>query len=317
MHWLSSIHTWQGLLAALLLAPSPAFMVKHGDFKTCAQSGFCKRQQSFAQSRDGNTISWTYTVDPKTLRLGSASDSLLSATIKGQPAGTQNHDVLFSMELRAFTGGMRLLVKELNPLRPVYEGTAEYTLEHETAASFKPVKLVQDALKSTDAAPVYSFGNGNTLKLTLSPFSLEWTQGETPVLTFNERGYLYYEHAQAKAVPEPVLVKEGGDGAEAPPPPVKTYNETVAKVQLPDYLQADLWDESFGGKTDSKPFGKFARPLLERNSNAFMQDLRPWDWIFHFRDRTTCTGFQSMPLISLSKRRGTLFLIAYASTEKI
>jgi alpha 1,3-glucosidase len=231
-------------------------MVKHGDFKTCAQSGFCKRQQSFAQSRDGNAVPWTYTVDSKSLNIGSVSNSLLSGTIKGQPA--LGKDVLFSMEMRAFEGGMRLVVKELNPLRPVYEGTAEYTLSSDSASTLQPVSLVQDASKSTDAAPVYAFGNGNTVKLNLSPFSLEWSRGETPVLTFNERGYLYYEHARAKAGPEPVLVTEGsGDGSAQPPPPVETFNETLAKVQEPEYLQADLWDESFGGKTDSKPFGKF------------------------------------------------------------
>ncbi len=44
-------------------------------------------------------------------------------------------------------------------------------------------------------------------------------------------------------------------------PALKTLNETLESLkeaQLPDYLKGNLWEESFAGKSYSKPFGKEA-----------------------------------------------------------
>lgn len=47
-------------------------MVKHGNFKTCEQSGFCKRNRAYADNVAtlGNTWASPYTLDPNSVMIG-------------------------------------------------------------------------------------------------------------------------------------------------------------------------------------------------------------------------------------------------------
>ncbi|KAH0150207.1 hypothetical protein KCU67_g3479, partial [Aureobasidium melanogenum] len=68
------------LVAALCCLFSPAVSVKHENFKTCDQSGFCKRNRAYADSAASLSSSWTspYALDSASITF---SNGQLSGTI--------------------------------------------------------------------------------------------------------------------------------------------------------------------------------------------------------------------------------------------
>jgi hypothetical protein len=75
-----------------------------------------------------------------------------------------------------------------------------------------------------------------------------------PDMSFNEKGYLHYERQRKKE-------EDPGDGVEedaALPEGAPELTDAEKELrQLKRDLRKDMWEESFGGKRDSKPFGKF------------------------------------------------------------
>src|SRR4051794_27080310 len=75
------------LLLTLLSAFTPATTVKHENFKTCSQSGFCRRNRDFADKAAAAGSGWIspYELDDKSLSLekGGRIVGTVHKTVKG------------------------------------------------------------------------------------------------------------------------------------------------------------------------------------------------------------------------------------------
>ncbi|KAI9850961.1 MAG: hypothetical protein M1838_004746 [Thelocarpon superellum] len=231
------------------LSHSP-FTVKHENFKTCNQSGFCKRNRAYADAAGALGSSWEapYSLAPDSVQLenGQLTGIISKTVIPGNElvrlpvtvallqSGTVRVTVdeerrqKGEIELRhgsqarkeryneaakwAIVGGL-----ELDPAAKLGEQTATYTVVH-----YGPDQSYEAVIRH-------------------KPFGVDFKRDGKVHVVFNERNLLNVEHWRAKAEPE---IKEGDAATEG--------GETKPADNESD---ATLWEESFGGNTDTKPRG--------------------------------------------------------------
>ncbi|KAF2826977.1 hypothetical protein CC86DRAFT_350180 [Ophiobolus disseminans] len=254
--WTAVLLLW----AALCCLFVPAVTVKHENFKTCDQSGFCKRNRAFADQV-------------------SAASSYTSPYAIVAPSVTFKKGQLEAIVLKTVKeSGERVPL----PLTITFleSGVARVTLDEEKRAKGQ-VELRHDSkarkeryneagqwalvgglhpaegaalVETTDAGytkVVYGKGGSHQAIIRHSPFSIEFQRdGETQV-RFNERGFMNMEHWRAK-VEKPVEEKKEGEEE-------KKEEEKSEEPQGED--ESTWWEETFGGNTDSKPRGPEAVAL--------------------------------------------------------
>ncbi|KAJ3044472.1 hypothetical protein HDV00_001899 [Rhizophlyctis rosea] len=222
-------------------------MVKQQDFKTCNQSGFCRRHRAYADLADITTNH----VSPYELVPGSVKVD--------EHKGLVTADLIDSVSKVPFTFSIaffekntaRVQIKEAKPPKPRYHEAAEFAIEK--LPYYVPVK---DA-SSTDDEVTVTFGDDkqNRLVLHKKPFQFEFSVNGVPAVSFNERGYLYYEHQRAKEDP-PALEKQEAAAEDVPADHEQNLSDHEEEVKrLKEELEKDLWQETFNGKTDTKPHG--------------------------------------------------------------
>ncbi|RKO90353.1 glycosyl hydrolases family 31-domain-containing protein [Blyttiomyces helicus] len=203
-------------------------MVKHADFKRCDQSGFCRRQRAYADLADKlPNFRSPYLVSTRSVSVD-------------ESAGIVTAQILNLAENKAFNlevslldhNSARVRIREAEPLKPRYEAP----LSDLVIASSG---LAPDAAPEAAEAVSVSWGP-NTFTIHADPFAFELAVDGIPAITFNGRNYFNFEHTRAKAA-EPAVVEH-----DAAP---------EAAARLRDELKKDLWEESFNGKSDSKPNG--------------------------------------------------------------
>ncbi|KAF2096180.1 alpha glucosidase II [Rhizodiscina lignyota] len=249
MHRTGLSQRWAAVFLFLSLLCSlftPALMVKHENFKTCDQSGFCKRNRAYADSASAASSSWRspYDLDSSSIIF---KDGKLSGTII-KTVSTTGEKVRLPLTVNFLESGTaRVVVDEEKRQK------GDIVLRHESKAKKERYNeaekwAIVGGLELSKGAAVVSSEAGYTnvkygpqssheAVVRHSPFGIEFKRdGETQV-QFNGRGLLNMEHWRAKVEkPEP---KEG----EEPPPEPEGEDEST------------WWDESFGGNTDSKPRG--------------------------------------------------------------
>jgi mannosyl-oligosaccharide alpha-1,3-glucosidase len=219
-------------------------MVKHENFKTCAQSGFCARNRAYADLATSQASSWAspYRLTPESI-----------AFKNGRLEGT----ILKTTDNNGETVRLPLVVTFLS------SGTARITIDEEKRQkgdielrhSSKARKeryneaaawaIVGDLDVSTTAilseqkeegATRVLYGPSNKFEAVIrhQPFSMEFNRDEETQVKFNDRGFLNLEHWRPK-----IERKEG---------------EEEIKVEGTGD-ESTWWEESFGGNTDSKPRG--------------------------------------------------------------
>ncbi|KAI9350705.1 glycosyl hydrolases family 31-domain-containing protein [Obelidium mucronatum] len=226
------------LLALLLVALGTAAVKRH-DFKTCAQSGFCTRQRAFGHvSEHQETPPETYSLLASTLAVAGDQRSV-EATVRADASLA-----LFALRIDAAAGGgLRVRLREAGGDAFDLGGVAGLALAAEanaTAAAFARVGA---------GGRVLELANQNTLHIDAAPFALRVVARSGAVLAvFNERGFLNCEHRRAKVDESAASTGEAAADADL------SEDEKRLK-QWKEDLNKDKWEESFGGKTDSKPKG--------------------------------------------------------------
>lgn len=198
-------------LATLVVA------VDRSKFRTCSQTGFCKRCRAVQPGVS------TYQVEPSTKHIsGTGLQVLLTDTATG---------VKYKLELLGQVDTtFRLRMTEAYPLKPRFEVPLVLVSEPELAAV---TVITQDKDSIT-----LGLGDSKAV-LTYNPLRVDFFSGEKLMLSTNARGMAKYEHYRyKKGSPEAV---QGGD-------------EDLNEVEE----EPDMWEESFGGHTDSKPNGPSA-----------------------------------------------------------
>ncbi|KZF20312.1 glycoside hydrolase family 31 protein [Xylona heveae TC161] len=231
-------------LLTLFLLIQPAEMVKHESFKTCDQSGFCKRNRAYADNAVTQS-SWEspYALDPQSIVF---SKSQLHGVVLKSIAGS-NEPVRLPLTITFLeSGAARVTVDEEKRQK------GEIELRHNSKAKKERYNeaaswAVVGGLKSSTTAALSSQQDNGFTKVEYgptkgfeavirhAPFSVDFKRDAETQVQFNDRGLLNVEHWRPKVDKEP---KEGEEANKEPVEDESTW-----------------WEETFGGNTDSKPRG--------------------------------------------------------------
>ncbi|KAJ8707977.1 hypothetical protein PYW08_010343 [Mythimna loreyi] len=215
-----------GLLLVAALALSGSYAVDKNNFKTCDQSGFCKRLRGFKPEKS------QYTLNLDTVLV---HGNVLSAEVNTVDTSTPQRTVLWHYALRLSAlvdGTFRVEIDEADPLYPRYR--TQLALKEEPKAD--GLKL----LSNENGKLTLANTQGQKVIITAEPLLLEFVNaaGEVAVV-LNDNGQLVVEPLRVK--------KERIDDDEA----------NVVDVQE----EEGTWGENFKSHHDSKPRGNEAVSL--------------------------------------------------------
>ncbi|XP_037083807.1 neutral alpha-glucosidase AB-like [Pollicipes pollicipes] len=209
--------------------------VDRGNFKTCDQSSFCKRNRALTSG------SSPYLVAADSVRVSGAE-----ATARLQD-GHAPAAVPLRLQLTALQdSSLRLRVVEEAPLRPRY--SPQYALQGEpNTQSLTVVEQLDDRLH-------LKFGADSELVMLYKPFQLQVAQAGKTVITVNSDGLFNFEHYRTK--PEPKEAPAPVD-VEAEPANDGEHQEQEHEppADEPAEDESGMWEEHFKTHRDSKPNG--------------------------------------------------------------
>ncbi|CAI7575718.1 unnamed protein product [Penicillium discolor] len=231
---------WAMLLSLVILLGCivvPGLAVKHKDFKTCDQSGFCKRNRAYADNASSQGTSWSspYELDPATIHF---KDGILTGVIS--KTTTANEKVRLPLTVSFLeSGAARIVVDEEKRMKGDIEmrhGSQANKKRYDETEKWAIVGGLEVSKSATLNAQTETgftnilYGPDDKFQAIVrhAPFGVEFQRdGETHV-QLNHQGFLNLEHWRPKV--------DGKDGES-------------------DEDEGTWWEETFGGNTDSKPRG--------------------------------------------------------------
>lgn len=229
--------------------------VKLENFKTCDQSGFCKRNRAFADHAAAQGKSWTspYTLSPSTVKIhtGFITATLLKALGEGEQPAQFDLTVNFQEN-----GVARVIIDEAKrkkgdiELRHGSQARKERYNEVSSWALIGTPKLdssIKAESSADDTLVKYGPNNAYSAVIKYSPFGINFLRDEEVHVKLNGQGFLNLEHWRPKIEKEKPVEEEKKEGEEVkePEPTLEEAGED----------ESTWWDEVFGGNTDSKPKG--------------------------------------------------------------
>lgn len=208
------------LTLLLLISLYAVQSVDRSKFKSCSQSGFCKRCRAVQPGLS------QYEVDEATLHTTHTSlDTLVT---------NQKNGVKFKLSIIGQADNtFRLKINEAYPLKPRFEVPLVLVTEPDPAAI---TVISRDSDKI-----VLGLGEASKCILHYKPLRVDFYSGDKLVLSTNARGMMKFEHLRNKNG-----AAEAGEGGEV-------------LEEAED--EPDMWQESYGGHTDSKPNGPTAMAM--------------------------------------------------------
>lgn len=221
------------LFVSFLSIIDVAKTVKHENFKTCSQSGFCKRNRALADRASAAGASWTspYKLNEATVSL---KDGVLTGTILKSISETESVELPLTFSFLD-SGVARVTIDEAvrqkGEIQLRHDSKAKKERYNETAkwALVGGENYHKEAIvKTEEGVTTVAYGPpGCQAQITHKPFSVRFIRDGEVHVVLNERNLMNVEHWRAKIE---------GEGE-------KSENEKTN------------WDETFGGNTDSKPRG--------------------------------------------------------------
>ncbi|XP_064293516.1 neutral alpha-glucosidase AB isoform X2 [Phalacrocorax carbo] len=230
------------LWAALCLGA--ALAVDRSNFKTCEQSGFCRRQRGLQPGRS------PYRALLESLQLGpdAATLHLVNEATK----------VPLLLEVWGLQGNTtRIRIKELNPLRPRFEVPDVLVAE-------PPTERLEVTGRDEGSLELSLGPTGHRLLVTEKPFRMDLLQGRELLCSINARGLLFFEHLRRRRdsetpgepAAEEGAAAEGGEGpAAAATEDAGDRSEKPTEATAEAAEEPGSWEETFKTHTDSKPNG--------------------------------------------------------------
>jgi mannosyl-oligosaccharide alpha-1,3-glucosidase len=217
---------------------SQSLAVKHNDFKTCSQSGFCRRGRALAE-RPNMTPKWKspYSIDASSVSVSSGQASF-TAGIKS----SLYPDIKFGLDVRVQEDGVvRVRMDEIDGLRKRYDEAAGWALIAEPAISHD----ISWTVGKKDVRATYGLKKDIEVVVEFQPLRVVLKRGGKEQVVVNGRGLLHMEHFRTKSD-----AKEVAEGSESQEP---------IQVNSRAWFEGDSdhgwWEESFGSHKDSKPKG--------------------------------------------------------------
>jgi alpha 1,3-glucosidase len=237
-----------GLLS--FIAVPYSFALKANDFKTCSQSGFCRRGRALsARAREANSA-WKspYSVDASSITI-SSDQATFTAGVKS----SLYPDIKFGLELRVHDDGVvRVRMDEVGGLRKRYDEAASWALTSEPSIS----KEIKWTAGKKDVRVAYGAKKENEVVVAFQPLRVSLLRNGKVQVVLNGQGLLHMEHFRTKP-PEATNTQEP---ASQESEEVSSDAQVVMKVDNPRAWfegdkEDDWWEETFSTWTDSKPKG--------------------------------------------------------------
>ncbi|GHJ85091.1 hypothetical protein NliqN6_1493 [Naganishia liquefaciens] len=334
---------WRWPLAFLLVlitVVSTTHAAKHGDFKTCSQSSFCRRLRSLSERAQASGFHSPY----------SLGDGYLSdAAQQGGASWTFSldtelyPDIHFALTVDFLSKGdgiARLRVDEVGSKLPWkrYNEAAKWALVDPEPAltAVGNVKKV-----SSKGQTRFTYGVNSDLELIVdhAPFKVTFRRSGEDIMYINERNLFHMEHFRSKA--ETPAQVDGGDAAAVSEQQV--FSATSGKKDTtwfegePD---AELWEERFSKWTDSKPKGpeafsvdisfpgvehifglaEHASPLSlpSTDGGRYTEPYRLWNVdIFEYEHDSTMALYGAIPLVHAQNTKHSVGLLSLVASETL
>ena len=212
-------------VGVVLAMASTVFGMKKDDFKTCSQSGFCKRNRAYA---DMVTNSATKFESPYTLLLNTVEydKSHVYADIENTDS-----NILLTLDLYVLDDNTaRVRVNEKQPIKPRYDEHTKYTLVDE------PLSKEAESVTSNNEGVTVVIDATRKIVIQSHPVRIDFIVNDSPVISLNDRGLFNFEHLRLKEDHKPKMIQEEDGEKEAP-------------------WESDMWEETFKTWTDPKPNG--------------------------------------------------------------
>ncbi|KAI4180650.1 MAG: hypothetical protein L6R41_007093 [Letrouitia leprolyta] len=297
-----------------------AASVKHENFKTCEQSGFCKRSRAFADKATASGSSWVspYSLDSSSIKV--KNGQLTSVLLKSLGSGKDIVRLPLSIHFLE-SGVARITLDEEKRQK------GEIELRHGSPARKERYNGVQDwvivgglqidhgiSSSTENKETTVTYGPNKNFKAIIkhSPFSIDFLRDGETQIKFNSKGWLNMEHWRPKIDRE-----ESKEGEAAPLEPTED--------------ESTWWEESFGGNTDTKPKGpesvgldiafpgyehvygipEHAGPLSLKEtrgaSGAYDQPYRLYNSdVFEYEMDTPMTLYGAIPLMQAHRKGSTV-----------
>lgn len=221
------------LLVGITLFALIASCMKKEDFKTCSQSGFCRRNRAYADmATDTPGFESPYALVKDTIRLD--DDSHVYADI----INTEN-DILFTLDLHILEDNTsRVRINEKQPIKPRYEDHVQHTLVNGVQSAH-----AKSITSDDEGVVTVTLDDRRKILLHPRPVRLDFFVDNAPVVSLNDRGLFRFEHLRTKDTHKPKMIEQKKDNGE------------VEQVEAP--WESDLWEETFKSWTDPKPNGNY------------------------------------------------------------
>ncbi|RXW18704.1 hypothetical protein EST38_g7152 [Candolleomyces aberdarensis] len=227
-------------IVTLVLVVQDAAAFKAHDFKTCSQSGFCRRGRALAQRAQEAKSSWTspYSIEPTSVVLEEG------AVVKAGVKSSLYPEINFGLEVRIQEDGVvRVRMDEASGLHKRYDEAASWALISNPVTS----RSVKWTVGKKDIRAVYGTKKDIEVVISYQPLQVTLYRNGKEQVVVNGQGLLHMEHFRKK--PEPPAPKTEGSEEQTviePPNP---------RAWFEGDKEDDLWEETFGTWTDSKPKG--------------------------------------------------------------
>ncbi|CAK4030962.1 glycoside hydrolase family 31 [Lecanosticta acicola] len=246
------------LLLALCFLVTPAATVKHENFKTCDQSGFCKRHRAYAETAL-KTAQWEapYTLERSTIKF---SNGILTGVVYKKLLDT-DEIVRLPIKVAFYESGVaRVTVDEERRQQGKIELRHDSKVRKERYNEAEKWAIVGGTTLSTGAAVDKDSEKGTTrikygpqskfeAVIRHSPLAIDFKRDGETQIKLNERGLMNVEHWRKQIEKK---APEGDASAE---------DAEAEKKEEAGEDESTWWDESFGGNTDTKPRGPEAVAL--------------------------------------------------------
>ena len=219
-------------------------MVKHENFKTCEQSGFCKRNRAYADNvaTHGNTWGSPYTLDPNSVRIGHGY--VTGTVLKSLKSGGQTVQLPIKVAFLE-SGVARVTIDELKRQQKDVElrhGSQARKERYNEAAAWALVTAGEldksFSANSSEEETDVRYGPKQRYRAVIrhDPFTIDFFRDDELHIKLNGKGLMNVEHWRPKALKVEKRESEKKD-------PEDGEDEST------------WWEETFGGNTDSKPRG--------------------------------------------------------------
>ncbi|CAE8591126.1 unnamed protein product [Polarella glacialis] len=220
--------------------------VDESKFRTCEQGSFCRRYRKYIQKVDtASTFHFEGSLFAHELDSTTLTNKGHVVTAKINHVHDSSVKPLL-LDLRFFRddvnnncGIVRAFITEEDPLHPRFRLTEGDVIRHETELKPDKVSMVAGQVGTTELTSVMADGSVDDCQVTLRhrPFELEVSYKRVVIQRMNSKHFLNFERYRIQHAPA---------------------RHSDALVDATDVDGRDLWQESFGGHTDTKPRGPAA-----------------------------------------------------------